>query len=87
MSTATAESDSDSNSGSDDEDDDESLPPSYDGHELPSTMPANYVCHYVCRRLNPRDMSHFSQIFNILVLGKSANAVDVYHDDGENKEE
>lgn len=69
------------NSDSDSGDDDDSLPPSYEGHELPNTMPANYACHYICRRINPRDVEAFSFNFNILVLGRRVNTVDVYHDE------
>ena len=60
-----------------------SLPPAYEGHELPSTMPANYLCYYICRCLNPRDIEEFCLNFNMIVLGRHINAVDVYHDDAD----
>ena len=65
------------------DEDDMSLPPAYEGHELPSTMPANYLCYYICRRLNPRDIEEFCLNFNMIVLGRHINAVDVYHDNAD----
>jgi hypothetical protein len=68
--------DADDEDSEDDEDDE--LPPAYEDHELPESMPLNYASHFIASRLGPADLPAFSVFFEHTIQGEKAASWEVY---------